>query len=66
MNNELFEGIIEFENKEKLSEFINNLDKSTALKIIEIGLELSLKKGIYNLDEAYCLYKSLEVIKNEK
>lgn len=63
MGEQIFGGLIEFENKEKLSEFMESMDKITSLKIIELTIEYGLKNGLYNLDEAYCLHKSISKLK---
>jgi hypothetical protein len=59
----LFGGLIEFEDQLKLSEFLEKMDNEMSLKIIEGALEYGIKNGIYGLDEAYCIYKSLTRIK---
>lgn len=63
MRVQIFGGLIEFDNKEKLSEFMESMDKITSLKIIELTIEYGLKNGLYNLDEAYCLHKSISKLK---
>lgn len=63
MGEQIFGGLIEFENEEKLTEFIESMDKSTAIKIIELTINYGLKNGLYNLDESYCLHKSISKIK---
>lgn len=63
MGEQIFGGLIAFENEEKLTEFIESMDKSTAIKIIELTINYGLKNGLYNLDEAYCLHKSISKIK---
>jgi hypothetical protein len=64
MTEELFGGLITFENKEKLEEFNDSMDKDLAIKILELSIEYGLKNGIYNLDEAVCLYRSISKIKD--
>ncbi len=63
MVEQLFGGLITFENEEKLEEFNDSIDKEWGIKIIELSIEYGLKSGLYNLDEAVCLYKSLTKIK---
>ncbi len=63
MKNEILGGLIEFESQEKLNNFIENIDHINAIKIIEGSIEYGMKNGLFNLNEAYCLYKCLNVIK---
>jgi len=64
MNNSIFGGLIEFENQEKLIAFIEKIDNKTSIKIIEGAIEYGMKNGLFNLEEAYCLYNCLKVVKN--
>jgi hypothetical protein len=68
MNKEIFGGLIGFENNEKFTEFIDTMDKATAIKIIELSIEYGLKYGLYDLNESFCLYNCISKIKegNEK
>jgi hypothetical protein len=59
----LFGGLIEFENQSKLSEFLEKMDNKMSLKIIEGALEYGMKNGLFNLDEAHCVYEALHKIK---
>jgi len=64
MKKAIFGGLIEFESQEKLKEFIENIDSQMSVKIIEGAMEYGLKSGLFNLEEAYCMYNCLNVIKN--
>jgi hypothetical protein len=63
MEEQIFNGLITFPNKETFNNFVNTMDKDTAMKIIELSVDYGLKNGIYNLSEAMCLHKSLTKIK---
>lgn len=60
---DIFGGLLEFENQEKLIEFAENLDIKTAIKIMEASSEYGMKNGLYSLEEAYCIYMCLQKIK---
>lgn len=66
MKEQIFGGSIEFENKEKLIEFIETIDKEMSIKLIEISIEYGMKNGLFGLDESYCLYKSLKKLKENE
>ena len=63
MKEDIFDGLITFPNKESFNDFVNTMDKDTALKIIELSVEYGLKNGLYNLDEAMCLHKTITTLK---
>lgn len=64
MKNVIFGGLIQFEDQEKLMDFMKNIDYKTSMKIIEGAIEYGQKNGLYNLDESYCLYNCLNVVKD--
>ena len=63
MKNELFGGLIEFDNQSKLIEFVESIDNKMSLKIIEGAMEYGVRNGLFSLEESYCLYKSLYSMK---
>jgi len=63
----IFGGLIEFETQSKLIEFLESIDNSGSINIIETSIEYGLKSGLYSLDEAYCLFMCLTKLKeNDK
>lgn len=59
----IFGGLFEFEGSEELDKFMSELDKTTALKIIDIVLRYGQQQGIYSLTESHCIYKCLTKLK---
>lgn len=56
----LFGGLVTLENKESYHEFINTLDNSSALQIIELAVAHVQSTGAFNLRESHCLYECLK------
>ncbi len=59
----IFGGMIEFHSKTQLTELSNNLTKDMSIKMIEASLEYFNKNGMFSLDEAHIIYKSLQKLK---
>ena len=59
----IFNGLIEFDNKEDFNNFVNNMTKENALQIIEKQIEYVQQQGGYTLLEATTLYKCLMKLK---
>ena len=65
--NSLFNGFLEFKSKKELDELlINNLDKVTALKIIELSIETFQSQGAFTLDESFALNRCLSKLKENE
>ena len=62
----IFGGGIEFESKEKFDKFISTIDKTSAIKIIDLSIDFGLKNGLYSLEESYALYMCLNKIKENE
>jgi hypothetical protein len=63
----IFNGLIEFDSTEEFNEFVDNIDKSNALMIIEKQIEYSQQGGVFTLLESATLLKCLNKLKeNEK
>lgn len=60
---EIFGGLLEFEDQSKLTEFTENLDMKTSIKVLEASVEYVIKNGGYSLDEAYCIYMCIQRLK---
>jgi hypothetical protein len=60
----LFGGFLEYISDEKLVAYIEAMDNQMAVEMIEAAFQYGVKSGLYNLDEAHCLYKCLTQIKN--
>ena len=61
----IFNGLIEFESTQDFSNFVENIDKKSALKIIETQIEYFQQQGGFTLLEATTLYKCLSKLKEE-
>jgi uncharacterized protein YpbB len=59
----LFGGLIEFEKKEELNLFIENLEKDDAIKLLESAVVVAQQSGVYTIEESYIIYKSLKKLK---
>jgi NADPH-dependent glutamate synthase beta subunit-like oxidoreductase len=59
----LFNGNLEYDSKDELIKFINNVSDSDAIKIIEQSLNHANGKGSFNLLESYCVYQCIDKIK---
>ena len=62
----IFGGLIEFPSEKEFDEFLNDMDKKTALSIIEKAIEYSYQNNLYSQQETYFIYKSLKLLRNEK
>ena len=61
----IFGGLFEYENNQKLDDFVNSSTKEHALKIIELAIEYCQQNGNFTLEESFILYKMLNKL-NEK
>ena len=67
MNKEIFGGLLQFETNQQLNEFIESIDKEMSIKLIELSIDYIMKNGLFTLEESYCLYKSINKLReNEK
>lgn len=62
----IFGGLIEFPSEQEFDEFLNGIDKKTALSIIEKAIEYSYQNNLYTQQETYFIYKSLKLLRNEE
>lgn len=63
MKNEIFGGLLEFDNEQKLIEFLSNIDLKVSIEVIEAALEYSNSRGTYTLQEAYCVFLCIKQMK---
>lgn len=61
----IFNGLIEFETTKDFNNFVESIDKKSALKIIEAQIEYFQQQGGFTLLEATTLYKCLNKLKEE-
>jgi hypothetical protein len=59
----IFGGLIEFENCKEFDDYIDNMDNSKALLIIEKQIEYFVLNGGFTLTENHVLYKCLKKLK---
>lgn len=62
----LFGGVIEFDDDEKMEDVINRLTVKFSVVLIEQAITYALKSGAFDLEEAYILYKCLSKIKGNE
>jgi hypothetical protein len=60
----IFGGLIQFENEQEFNNFTDTMDISDAIKIIESCIVYCQQNGGFNLEESHILYKSLIKLKN--
>lgn len=60
---EMFGGLISYEDHGKLEDLAEKADKATALKMIELSIMYCQENGVYKLDESFLLYKMLNRLK---
>ncbi len=61
----IFGGLIEFDNREGLDEFINNLTVEDAIQIIEKQIDYVASQGGFKIIESHVLYKCLNKLKEK-
>jgi hypothetical protein len=61
---EMLGGLLEFENDEKFIEFVETMNMDMAIRIAEGSLDYGQKNGLYTLEESYCIYKCLSILKH--
>lgn len=61
----LFNGMISFQNRENYKEFISSLNEKTAYKIIEIAIHHAQTNGLFDLNESHCLYECMKLLENK-
>ena len=61
--NEMFGGLLSFENQDKLNTFINNSNKEIAVKVIESAITYCQQEGMFSLEESFVLYTMLNKLK---
>ena len=62
----IFGGLIEFNTQKEFDNFVETLDKETAIKIIEVGINYALSNGLYSMGETFCLYKCINKLKHNE
>lgn len=54
---------ISLENDEKYLQLIENIDKKTALLIVDTALQVAQSNGVFSIQESHAIYESLEILK---
>lgn len=62
---DIFGGLIEFEDNKEFDDFLNGMDKDSAVKIMETAIDYGQKLGVYTMLESVCLYKTLNKLKED-
>ena len=60
----IFNGILEFENDEKLEDILDQMDKGLAIKLLSIALDLTTEH--FTLAENHVIYKCLTKLKQNE
>jgi len=61
-----FEGILEIEDNEDITDAMKKLPREQAVNILHTILSIAVNRGGYNLDETYIIIECLNIIrKNE-
>ena len=63
--NTIFDGLLEFPTQEDFDSFVETMDKTSAIKMIELSIATNQQKGVYSLEESYCLYKCITKLKED-
>jgi hypothetical protein len=66
MSEFLFGGEFEYDEKEDLNVFIDNLKPTVSQAILEMALNHANKQGVFSILESYCIYKCLEKLKDDE
>lgn len=61
----IFGGLVEFENKDEIIEFVENIDFNDSLNLIEVALNYSQQNGLFTIEESHVIYKSLKKLKEK-
>jgi hypothetical protein len=59
----IFGGLIEFDNRKEFDDYVDKMDNSKALLIIEKQIEYFVLQGGFTLTENHVLYKCLNKLK---
>jgi hypothetical protein len=62
----VFGGLIEFENKKEFELFVEKMDINSVIQIIEASVTYGLQNGLYTLEESHILYKCLSKLKERE
>lgn len=62
----LFDGLFQFESQKQFDDFMKNIDKKSAIKILELSIINNQQNGLYSLEESYCLYKCISKLKEDE
>jgi|LauGreDrversion4_2_1035121.scaffolds.fasta_scaffold82765_3 hypothetical protein len=62
----LFGGGFEYDNKEDLVQFLEEIDTKNALTLIDLAISHAAKQGAFDIDESYCIFKCISKLKDEK
>jgi hypothetical protein len=62
----VFGGLIEFDNKKEFELFVEKMDINSVIQIIEASVTYGLQNGLYTLEESHILYKCLSKLKERE
>lgn len=61
----LFGELIEFEDKNELDTFVNNITKDEALLVVEKAIEFGFLSNMFTMQESHVLYKAIIKLKEK-
>jgi hypothetical protein len=61
----LFGELIEFEDKNELDSFVNNITKDEALLVVEKAIEFGFLSHMFTMQESHVLYKAITKLKEK-
>jgi len=59
-------NLFQFESQKQFDDFMKNIDKKSAIKILELSIINNQQNGLYSLEESYCLYKCISKLKEDE
>jgi hypothetical protein len=59
----IFGGLVEFENEKEFDDYMKKMDSKDSLLIIEKAIEYAYLNNVYTQQETYCIYKSIKKLK---
>ena len=60
---QIFGGLINYETKEEMNDFVKKIDKDQALQFLETSLIYCQKNGIFTFEESYYIHEVLTKLK---
>lgn len=62
----LFGQSFEYDDKKDLIDWLEEIDSTQAITIIDLALSHANKEGAFDIDESYCIFKCINKLKELK